>query len=135
RLVFEQRVWSREDLDNFCAATDAIAAWGDTHGVCEAATHLRDFKELLLTRERNCLDNSHKEMTLDQNRAAGACDRLRRLAEAMPAVPSATKKKSMSVAEADQKGRQLAKELGKAFPLLSEREQARRIGCTWKTWS
>jgi hypothetical protein len=44
-------------------------------------------------------------------------------------------KQRMTAEEANRKGMELARQLGKAFFVLSEREQAARIGCTWRTWS
>jgi hypothetical protein len=41
----------------------------------------------------------------------------------------------MTVADANAKAMELAKKDGKAFFLLSQNEQARRIGCAWATWS
>jgi len=49
-----------------------------------------------------------------------------------PAKRSAAER--MTVAEANEKARQLARKGKKAFFDLSEREQARRIGCSWATW-
>jgi hypothetical protein len=44
-------------------------------------------------------------------------------------------KPRVSVAEANSIAQGLVKKLGKVFFALSESEQARRIGCSWKTWS
>jgi hypothetical protein len=41
----------------------------------------------------------------------------------------------MTVTEANRKAMDLATKMKAEFFSLSEREQARRIGCTWKTWS
>jgi hypothetical protein len=41
----------------------------------------------------------------------------------------------MTVEEANKRAMRVFKQLGKAFFLLSEREQAKRIGCHWQTWT
>jgi hypothetical protein len=52
-------------------------------------------------------------------------------------IPAAAKEKRprMTVEEANREAMELVKQLGQAFFALSENEQARRIGCAWKTWS
>jgi hypothetical protein len=52
-----------------------------------------------------------------------------------PPPEEATTRRRMTVAQANQKAMELAKKEGAAFFLLSERAQARRIGCHWKTWT
>jgi hypothetical protein len=44
-------------------------------------------------------------------------------------------KPRMTRKQANEKAMELAKKMGKPFFVLSENEQARRIGCTWSTWS
>jgi hypothetical protein len=48
---------------------------------------------------------------------------------------AAQPKARMSIDEANEKASALAKQLGKVFFGLSEREQARKIGCSWQTWT
>src|SRR5206468_10981221 len=57
--------------------------------------------------------------------------------EAAPACPSAargSRPRKMTVAQADEGARELARRLKRAFFLLSVNEQARRIGCHFATW-
>jgi hypothetical protein len=51
------------------------------------------------------------------------------------ADPPPRKQKRMSVAEANAKAMELAKQRDRDFFDLSERQQARMIGTTWRTWS
>jgi hypothetical protein len=44
-------------------------------------------------------------------------------------------KKGMAKKEANEKAMELVKQMGKEFFSLSQNEQARRIGTTWRTWS
>jgi hypothetical protein len=57
-------------------------------------------------------------------------------ASAGPAAtgPAGGRKRRMTVEEANEKAMELAKRQKRAFLLLSEREQAKRIGCHWRTW-
>lgn len=57
------------------------------------------------------------------------CDRLKHDAGKKRKV------KSMTVADANSKAMELAKRMGEGFFQLSERQQAKAIGCSWKTWS
>jgi hypothetical protein len=41
----------------------------------------------------------------------------------------------MTVAEANEEAMRLAKGKGKSFLFLSERQQAKQIGCSWETWT
>lgn len=49
--------------------------------------------------------------------------------------PKSSKRRCMGVEEANRKAMELAKSMGEEFFLLSERKQAKRIGCSWQTWS
>jgi hypothetical protein len=73
------------------------------------------------------------------SRLEGQCQRRAAEADALPTAAAGAgprgKRKRMTVAEANQKAMELVTQLGKAFFALSESEQARRIGCSWKTWS
>ena len=48
--------------------------------------------------------------------------------------PPQRKRKGMTVEEANEKAMQLARELRAGFFALSERQQAKLIGCSWATW-
>jgi hypothetical protein len=53
-----------------------------------------------------------------------------------PAGQGKASKPRMKVAQANEKGKELVRQLGKIlFTKLSERNQAKRIGCSWKTWT
>jgi hypothetical protein len=52
-----------------------------------------------------------------------------------PAEKARGKPPRMLVASANEKAMELAKQFGSAFFVLSEREQARRIGCSPRTWT
>jgi hypothetical protein len=47
----------------------------------------------------------------------------------------AKRKQGMTAEEANRKAMELVKKMKKVFFALSEREQAKLIGCTWRTWS
>jgi hypothetical protein len=49
-------------------------------------------------------------------------------------IPTA-KRAHMTKESANKRAMELARVMGKTFFLLSESEQARQIGCTWRTWS
>jgi hypothetical protein len=52
-----------------------------------------------------------------------------------PTPDQADLRPRMKVKEANEEAMKVAKQMGKAFFFLSERAQARRIGCHWKTWT
>jgi hypothetical protein len=56
-------------------------------------------------------------------------------AEGSVISPQMGGRRRMSVKEANAKAMQLAERQKRKFFLLSEREQAKAIGCSWKTWS
>src|SRR5262249_45837368 len=51
------------------------------------------------------------------------------------AAPKQAKRSRMTVEEANQEALRVAARMKSAFFLLSEREQARQIGCHWQTWT
>jgi hypothetical protein len=59
--------------------------------------------------------------------------------EVQPVVTEITPKgrqfSRMTVAEANEEAMRLAKVQGKSFLFLSERQQAKQIGCSWETWT
>jgi hypothetical protein len=50
------------------------------------------------------------------------------------ATPRRKRRRPLSVGQADDRAMDLAREMGKEFLALSEREQARKIGCHRRTW-
>jgi hypothetical protein len=69
-------------------------------------------------------------------RHALAALKLGSLRAALESGTAATEQRPrMSVDEANARAMQLAKQMGQAFFLLSERRQAEQIGCHWKTWT
>jgi hypothetical protein len=66
--------------------------------------------------------------------AAAPPDAVTPEAVAPAAVPTPGRGR-MTVEDANHKAKELAKQLGKAFFALSENEQAKKIGCSWTTWS
>jgi len=70
------------------------------------------------------------ELDKARRMADGFCNRLKKR------LSTKQKKRTrMTREEANQEAMKLAKEMGSTFFLLSESEQARRIGCAWKTWN
>jgi hypothetical protein len=57
------------------------------------------------------------------------------LGEEQSEVVPRKRKRGMSVLTANEKGHELFSKMRAKFALLSEREQARMIGCSWETWS
>jgi hypothetical protein len=55
--------------------------------------------------------------------------------EGLPVRARAAASVRMTVAEANEKAMEIARRIGQEFFLLSERKQAKRIGCSWKTWT
>jgi hypothetical protein len=84
-------------------------------------------------------------LTREQALALPLADLLARLRPPAPTVPAvqATEepapaprpKKPMTVAQANRQAQKLARRVGPAFFAVSEREQARQIGCAWQTWA
>jgi hypothetical protein len=61
--------------------------------------------------------------------------KLRKEQEGNDSPPPRAMKKTMTVAQANEKAMELAKKMKNDFFLLSQRGQAEKIGCSWQTWT
>jgi hypothetical protein len=119
------------------------SAWRDMSkdGTGAAGRVVRDAYRLL----RHLRDHGRTQAQEDEKPATtytmhDALLILRRLRDALFPAPATLAntpsgpRPRMTVEEANRKATDLAKRLKKKFFTLSEREQAKRIGCSWATW-
>lgn len=80
-------------------------------------------------------DIRKERLTQEQGQAAGVGALGAKPCVDMPMPSKKNPKRRMSVVAANAKAMELAKKMGKDFLLLSGRTQARKIGCSWQTWT
>ncbi len=119
--------------DEFSLLMDGLRRWATLHAPHTDTGRLQDYRRAELRRrsEGGVPDQlAEREWRVAAAKADDALNELKiLLTEAQ-----GKKAKKMTREEANARAMELAKRLGQKFFLLSGREQARQIGCSWKTW-